>query len=478
MSSHVFMLSNWSAPVPQTQTQTVAVPSGSRFVTVRAWIHNSVEGPNASGLGYIRAFLLSGIDINTGFSFPDGTSRIEGIPTLNSNQYVQNFSFVSMTATRWVEVAQVAEIPYGTVTLGILLGRITLDDSPESGNVALFDNVSVTFQCAAPNPTSSSPTTSTTAPSSPAPSPAPTAAPTQNTSAPVPVGVGHTPPDLSALNTREVAMAFDLDFDTLVVEDVAHATHHALLEVGVRERDIERINVYPGSVIIIVTFKTQEAFSLTVDSVNRGQVFITLSLGTRVNAVRAASPTTMAPTGATRGSSSGSASKLSPMVMIVVGCLILVIATVSVTFVNFQDEKCAEDIKTMDGSNPTSGTDRSGHGSENPLYDGDTGGAHRDETPTNLPPITPPRFLLLPHNEPRLNTLGKTAARPNPDTPIYEICIPVSTSHIYSEADPHPDQSTSTSDLVGCENLVPQRSVIDNQIDTDELTFDDTMFLT
>jgi hypothetical protein len=104
--------------------QTVNIPYLAVSVTMSGYINNSIANTGITGYGYLYG------------SFPGISS------------WIQNFQMTAVGGTStWMYATKTVSIPAGATTLQASLKRSNLNGINESGNIALFDNISVVFEC-------------------------------------------------------------------------------------------------------------------------------------------------------------------------------------------------------------------------------------------------------------------------------------------------------------------------------------------
>jgi hypothetical protein len=283
-SSNVFVLSNDSAVGPRHQTQSIAVPAGARYVTIKGWIHNSVANSGITGYGYMH-----------------GTQG-GGTPTAGISQWIQSFTQTASLSSGWIEMSKTAPMLPGATSLLLKLARSSIAGHEESGNVARFDNITVVFHC-------------DEAPPTPAPTASPTPAPR------VRVVVGRERIDARTLDDRKVASVFALNFDEINATDLALRFKAALIRSGVRESTIESISVFPGSVVVVTSFVSASDASSAQQKISTGNVTVTSESGAPITAA-------LLDSGAT-GSSEGSSSS-GDTTAVAVGVIVPLVVVIAV----------------------------------------------------------------------------------------------------------------------------------------------------
>ena len=118
--SYAFYMNHTSGNIDQT----VDIPHGAVTVTLSGYINNSIANMGITGYGYVYG------------SFPGFTS------------WIQNLQMTAVGGTStWMYVTKTVSVPAGASTLRASLRRSNINGMNESGNVALFDNISVVFDC-------------------------------------------------------------------------------------------------------------------------------------------------------------------------------------------------------------------------------------------------------------------------------------------------------------------------------------------
>jgi hypothetical protein len=331
-------------------SQSIHVPASAKSVTISGWIHNSLADSHITGYGYIHGTLLS----EPGTAGQNGGGTTFSAPN-SSHRLIDDFDILATLSSGWINVIATSAIHPEASTLEVLLARRTLDGLSESGNIALFDNISVTFHCASIAPTSFA---RTAPPSVVAPSPAqpPTA---------VAVSVGSAAPELQMLDKTDVPVLFNLDFDEIVPALLADQVHQVLVLFGVRREAITRLAVFPGSVIVVVTLATVGDAVAVSDLVLQGRVTVTPDGGPTVTAVRATKPPTAPPTDteletASAGDGSrplGISGNMKTAAIIVGVIVVVILVVVSVTTAHFHRTDWNRDVLIADHGDGNSNVD-------------------------------------------------------------------------------------------------------------------------
>ena len=245
-SGTVFELRNDGAGVSLID-QTVDVPAGADRMVVTGLVWNSIANSGITGYGYLWG------------SFNVAAPKVQSF-TMTSTEFSES----------WMHLRREADVPVGATEFYLKMRRSGLSHADE-GNIAQFDNLTVAFAC------------STSASSV---STLPQVEPTVTVdlsdvdfgfAVDKAVADGMVESALTASATKPVAeLVFDTDFDSVNPDQLVNAVVGSFAEepYNVAPDDIERVDIYQGSVVVLVTFSagvivpsSPEAFAIVIDNV-------------------------------------------------------------------------------------------------------------------------------------------------------------------------------------------------------------------
>lgn len=118
--SYTFVMNSTSNVI----SQGVDIPPSALSVTVSGYINNSVANSGITGYGYLYG------------GFPGHLV------------WIQSFDMTAVGgSSTWVYVTKTVDIPENATAMYVQMRRSLINGQDESGNIALFDNISVVFEC-------------------------------------------------------------------------------------------------------------------------------------------------------------------------------------------------------------------------------------------------------------------------------------------------------------------------------------------